>query len=178
MSVTVEGMNGDGMVSAKRERTTAKRLFTMSVDALNKAISKKQSLLSIERLFTIVDQRWESIQEKHAAYLAYSITDEDDTPETDIQWLSHCSDTYTDAEEIKERFLIEEREVNKQDKENVKKSKRVVKFERSSLNSRIQNLEAVTADETTPSRVIEESQSELKKQHEKYLSMKKRSIQR
>ena len=170
------GDDAAGVLSAKRERTTSKRLFTMSIDVLNKAISKKQSVLSINKLHTIVDQRWESVQEKHAAYLAYCITDEDETPETEIQWLTQCSDSYADVEESKDRFLLESQEYSKQDKQCVKKSKRAVKFERSSLNSIIQNLEAVAADEETPSQVVQESQNELKKQHEQYLTVQRELI--
>ena len=74
---------------AKQGRTTAKRLFTMSIDSLNKAISKKQPVATIQKLFNTADQRWQTVQEKHAVYLThYLADDEEEPPDVEVQWLS------------------------------------------------------------------------------------------
>ena len=48
-------------LSAKQERTTAKRLLTMSIPAMDKAIAKEQAISIVEKLFVNVDHRWEAV---------------------------------------------------------------------------------------------------------------------
>ena len=62
--------------AAKIERATAKRLFTISVTAFNKAITDQQTNEVLYGKFATVQQRCKSATEKHAYYLAHAYPDE------------------------------------------------------------------------------------------------------
>ena len=160
-------------LSAKQERTTAKRLLTMSITAMDKAIAKEQAISIVEKLFVNVDHRWEAAQDKHAAYLSHIQPEDADLPAVEIQWLLGCSDAYADAGTSKKHYVNKNSAKAPAINEGVKQAKRGVKFERATLHSRIESLYTVASDETVTTKMVEETQYEMKKQLEKYLTVQR-----
>ena len=129
---------------------------------------------------------------RYADYLACLLSDDEETPDADAQWIEGCTDAFVKAK-MKLHEYENSEEVNKTMnslkltaasadpaqpavKDEVKRAKRAVKFERSTLNSRIQSLDSAVLEETAAASLIEETPADMKRQLEKYLSVQKELI--
>ena len=178
--------------AAKQKRSTSKRLFTMSTGAMSAAISRQESIPEVHHLFTIVDQRFTALQERYADYLSCLLSDDDETPETESQWIEGCTDAFIKAKMELQRYQESENVGNDKEtpklsvastestnivvKDEVKRAKRAVKFERSTLQSRIQNLNSALLEASATASIIKDTQTDMKTQLEKYLSVQRELI--
>ena len=178
---------------AKQKRSTAKRLFTMSAGAMSAAISRQESITEIHQLFTIVDQRFTALQERYADYLSCLLSDDDETPEADSHWIEGATAAFMKAKMDFQAYK-ESKDVRDAQKETpkmtavatectkvvvkdeIKRAKRAVKFERSTLRSRIQNLDSALLEASATASVIHDTQTDMKMQLEKYLSVQRELI--
>ena len=80
--------------AAKQKRSTAKRLFTMSIGSMTSAISRRESIQEVQTLFTTVNQRWQALQEKYADYLSCLLSDEEEPPQDETQWIKECNQAF------------------------------------------------------------------------------------
>ena len=178
---------------AKQRRSTAKRLFSMSAGAMSAAISRQESITEVHQLFTIVDQRFTALQERYADYLSCLLSDDDETPEADSHWIEGCtaafmkakmdfqgykeSNDVRDAQKETPKMTAMATECTKVVvKDEIKRAKRAVKFERSMLRSRIQNLDSALLEASATVSVIHDTQTDMKMQLEKYLTVQRELI--
>ena len=160
--------------AAKIERATAKRLFTMAVKALNKAISDQQANEVVNERFATVQQRCKSVTEKHAYYLAYAYPDETSAvSESDEHWLDVTINEFDQVEQEYEKYVKLVTQNNTSEDDNLRKIHRLVKYEQATLQTSINCVHDVLADPDSSRIVIADAQAEMKQQLERY-----RTIQR
>tara|TARA_B110001454_G_scaffold196478_1_gene199376 strand:- start:542 stop:6220 length:5679 start_codon:yes stop_codon:yes gene_type:complete len=186
-----------GRTTSKRIMAMAISNFLKAIDKGKPNSSINNLFLKIEKKWEDVQ---ETHAEYLAALLS---DDEGDPPANEAEWISTCFEKYNEAEEAKARFDANNQPVSKNetgthqasesDKEraselkatlskpantsnqlpNIKKLKRAVKFERSTLVSCAQNLEAIAKDEDTSIDTIKEAQIELKSWQDQYMKSQK-----
>ena len=95
--------------AAKIQRATAKRLFTMATNQMNKAIDNGSSKEAVTSRFQNVYKCWADVMEKQATYLTHQYPDDGDPSEEDAQYLESIESVYDDAEKtcVVHYYLIE-----------------------------------------------------------------------
>ena len=160
----------------KKGRTSAKRMFTLAIKALEEAISNEQSQSVVESLFLNISQCLSKVQSEHALYLMNILGDDDeDVPDEEVSWLLECSARYASIGTAKDKYLNKTDDATKV-KEEVMLKKRTVKFEKSSLTSCIENLKEISADVSVSTRVIKEEQQRMKSQLNRYLTAQRELV--
>lgn len=160
----------------KKGRTSAKRMFTLAIKALEEAISNEQSQSVVESLFLNISQCLSKVQSEHALYLMNILGDDDeDVPDEEVSWLLECSARYASIGTAKDKYLNKTDDAPKV-KEEVMLKKRTVKFEKSSLTSCIENLKEISADVSVSTRVIKEEQQRMKSQLNRYLTAQRELV--
>ena len=159
----------------KRNRTSSKRMFTLAIKALNEAILNQSSYTTVEFLFQDVGKYHEQIQSHHSKYMTSLLGDDDeDIPDNETAWLLDYSAKFADAGTAKETY-INTSHIPKMTRE-IKIKRRSVKFEKSSLESCVSNLNQVTADMSTSIRVIQETQQRMNGHLDRYLTAQRELI--
>ena len=158
----------------KRKRATAKRMLTLAIQSLGEAISNNQSNSVVESLFVGVGQCWSSVQAEHAKFLECILDDEEDVPEEQVVWLMECSTKYANCGTMKDKYLLGNTKPTENKSTTIKR--RSVKFERSTLKSKISNLNSAASDPTASIPVIQDAQQSMKNQLERYLTSQKELI--
>ena len=97
--------------SQKQGRTTAKRMLTLSIKALDEAIYNNQSNSVVESMFQNVIQYWSKVQVEHAEYLECILDDEEEIPDDEVKWLLDCSMQYANAGTAKDHYKSRESKV-------------------------------------------------------------------
>ena len=160
----------------KQGRTTAKRMFTLSIKSLENAMSNAQSKSMINTLFDNVSEYWSKLQDEHAKYLNRLLGDDDENiPDEEVKWLLECSTKYANAGTAKDKYINQSDNAAKIIKEvNIKR--RGLKFEMSSLASCIDNLNQVSVDLSASAQVIQETHQRMKCQLERYLTSQRELV--
>ena len=125
-------------------------------------------------MFVGISQCWSSVQAEHAKFLECILDDEDDVPEEQVKWIIECSTKYANSGTLKDKNLIGS--AKSTGKESTKVKRRSVKFERSTLKSKISSLNSAASDPTASIPVIQEAQQSMKNQLERYLTSQKELI--
>ena len=71
----------------KKERTKAKRLLTMEITSMDKAINRSQMAKIMQDKFAAVNRCWLDVADKHAMYITMAYPDERDVPDTETVWI-------------------------------------------------------------------------------------------
>ena len=79
---------------AKTERTKAKRLLTMAITSMDKAINHSQMAKIVQDKFATVNRCWLDVADKHAMYIATAYPEEKDVPDTETEWIEKAEDDY------------------------------------------------------------------------------------
>ena len=148
---------------AKTQRGTAKRLFTMALKQFNKAITSNYDKAVVKGRFGEVKEAWGSVMSKNAIYLTLKYPDDEEVSHEDESWIDEAATTFNDAENV---FMQYEREgeVNNTDREGIKKSCKLLEFERDQMEVAISNLETVSKHEDATIDSIKDAQNEVKNQ--------------
>jgi hypothetical protein len=101
--------------------------------------------------------------------------DDEDVPEEEVNWLLDCSSLYANAGTAKEEYINTSYNVPKMTRE-VKVKKRSAKFEKTSLESCVNNLNQVSADMSANVKVIQETQQRMNDHLERYLNAQRELI--
>ena len=80
----------------KRERTTAKRLFTRSVNSFEKAIAESNNEASLSNRFDDLKVRWNNVQETHESFV--NTVDGEASIETEDMWIEGLIDRFENLE--------------------------------------------------------------------------------
>ena len=143
-----------GDEAKKRERTTAKRLFTRNVNSLKRAIDYRDDIDVLNNRFKSLKKCWEDVSQKHEEYIQ-SIRDEDDNLiEQEDLWIIELQERYEMLEiqhskTVRDILKVEdnrraEKEESLQDKERQTKMKEMLLASRKALQKR--KIEVMTFD--------------------------------
>ena len=161
---------------AKDDRSKTKRLFTMSVTSMDKAIRQKKPKEVVREKFSVIYGHWRDLADKHATYTSLAFPDDDQIPKEENEYIDSLEDDYDNAmtscdEYVKEAIKVtndEQKNVSESDGEAIKKQRRLLKYEASSLKSQISSLQSMLTDDEIGKEAVEECKSDMKKQLEKY----------
>ena len=164
---------------AKTNRSSAKRLLTISLKDLGAAIDENRNASVVTNKYDSVRQKWSNVMEKHATYLAHAYPDETGDPESeDDEWIQACFVSFNEMERKYESFLkasIAQVEGQKTGKS--KKTANVLRFEKSSLETHINSLNAVVRDEDASESTITEARNKMREQKTSYQSKQREFVE-
>ena len=101
--------------SSKKERATAKRLFTMASNRVTKGINEKIDIVILQERFQKVKFAWDDILQKHAAYLCVKYPDDKDVDPSELTWLQTVEDEFELIEKNYENYnkiVLSENKIN------------------------------------------------------------------
>ena len=155
-------MNAD---DAKVQRTTAKRLFTMSYNQFKLSIDEKYEQSIVQGRFGDLKEAWGTVMSKNAIYLALKYPNDEDMSPEDEEWINAPAKTYNTAE----RSLNDHEQTATQVKpDEAKHAYKLLDFEKSQLEIAVQTLNTVTAHEDATPKSINEAHREMKHQLKTY----------
>ena len=101
--------------SSKKERATAKRLFTMASNRVTKGINEKIDIVILQERFQKVKFAWDDILQKHAAYLCVKYPDDKEVDTSELTWLQTVEDEFELIEKNYENYnkiVLSENKIN------------------------------------------------------------------
>eukprot|EP00794_Sanderia_malayensis_P021205 gene21205-23287_t len=140
--------------AVKKERTTAKRLFTRTKNGLQNALDKQDDLEIIENRFIDLKDKFNKVQEKHEAYISFVDNVGDEFEEEEDEWINDIESTFEDMERRKVALVRTQKGLEEQ--------KKAAEVE--NLN---QLIDSEYGKKNPALHVIEEAQADLKKQFER-----------
>ena len=168
--------------AAKVERGTAKRLFTMTMNQLNKSMDDSLSPDIVQKRYSILQAKMDNVLEKHATYLALSHPDDSDPTEEDDSWLQAVTDEFTESEVDCDKYMKSSHNVTQVETHDVNNTQeltrvsRLYKLEIAALESIFKNMKITLNDPTTSTHTIKDAQDEMKTQMERYKSIQREVI--
>ena len=84
--------------TAKQQRISAKGLFTRSLKSFKKAIGTPKDIILIGNKFKDLERCWQTLREKHEAYLATLEETDEETLEESSKWIEGMENDYEVAE--------------------------------------------------------------------------------
>ena len=157
--------------SAKTERTKAKRLLTMAITSMDKAINRSQMAKIVQDKFATVNRCWLDVADKHAMYIAMAYPEEKDVPDTETEWIEKAEDDYDSAIVRCDDYIQENKEIKVATitipHEDIKKKGNILKYEVTSLKTIIATVESLVNDKNTNQDAIEGAKLALQTQQEK-----------
>ena len=100
------------MEVSKTSRSTAKRFFTRSENALHQALDTEALEETVMRRFNDYKRRWEIAQEAHDKYIEELGTVTEDEIETEDLWLNELAERFYNLEVRVDNTLHERKEKN------------------------------------------------------------------
>jgi hypothetical protein len=156
--------------AAKVDRTTAKRLFTISNKQIRQAIQNNLGSTVIKNRFNEVNKSWGSVMAKHAGYLALAYPDDDeDVPQEAEEWIDKISLEFNKSEQVYNEYLNQlPAGTSKDVSDDVKKAAKMSKFEGVQLEVAVSSLDKVTKHNDATIDSIKEAQREMKAQLDRF----------
>jgi len=169
----------------KIERRTAKRLFTMSINQLTKAISAHKPVETVQSKYDTFKQRTNDVQEKHAAYLSNMHVDDSDPTEEEAAWLDSVETQADLMDNAFSQFIqanstpakialaaptssaARSTESQNQSSDGKKASRRACHYEATTLEATLNSLKISVGDDAALD-TIKDAQSDVKSQLERY----------
>ena len=83
--------------AAKTDRTKAKRLLTMSINGMEKAIHQNMSKSIVQEKFAAVNRYWQDVADRHALYITLAYPEDKDIPAAEDTWIENAEHSYNDS---------------------------------------------------------------------------------
>ena len=164
---------------AKTNRSSAKRLLTISIKDLDEAMNENRDTSVVSNKYDNIQQRWSNVMEKHSTYLAHAYPDETKDPDiADEEWIQTCFKSFNEVEKKYESFLKTSIAcVDIQQKGKSKKTANVLRFEKSSLETNINSLNSVVKDEEASESTIVEARNKMREQRSSYQTKQREFVE-
>ena len=107
------------VIKSKRERSTAKGMFTKACNRLIGAIQDESEVDLIDARFESLKIRWSDLQVKHDKYMM-SAFPEGDEEEVDIKWLDEEEEKFESTEKMKFEYVRKKRKMQEMESEESK----------------------------------------------------------
>ena len=156
---------------AKVERTTSKRLFTLSNRQYHQAIHDKLCPNIVKRRFEDVSNAWGMVMTKHATYMAHAHPDDDEGADKEDEWIDPVAMEFNKSELLYNDFIQQVPKAADTNASNeIKQSAKASRFERAQLETTLSNLQKVSHHESSSTDSIRATQKEMQEQLERYKS--------
>ena len=169
----------EATLQAKTNRSSAKRLLTISIKDLEEAMNGNRDTSVVSNKYDNLLQRWSNVMEKHSTYIAHAYPDESRDPDdVDEEWIQTCFKSFNEVEKKYESFLKASIAcVDIQQKVKPKKTANVLRFEKSTLESNINSLNAVVKDEDASESTIVEARNKMREQRSSYQTKQREFVE-
>ena len=169
----------EATLQAKTNRSSAKRLLTISIKDLDEAMNGNRDTSVVSNKYDNLLQRWSNVMEKHSTYIAHAYPDESKDPDiVDEEWIQTCFKSFNEVEKKYESFLKASIAcVDIQQKVKPKKTANVLRFEKSTLESNINSLNAVVKDEDASESTIVEARNKMREQRSSYQTKQREFVE-
>ena len=161
--------------AAKTDRTKAKRLLTMSINGMEKAIHQNMSKSIVQEKFVAVNRYWQDVADRHALYITLAYPEDKDIPAAEDTWIENAEHSYNDSISKCDDYM-KGFEGALQIQDETKKRSNLLKYELASLKTLIATVNSLITDVDSSQDAIEEAKGEMRRQLEKYDSAQREYI--
>ena len=129
------------MEQLKKNRTTAKRLFTRSSTAVQNSVKLKDSVELVAKKFADLEKRYNDVQEKHELYLVELEEDSDFDATEQNTWMDETQAVFEETERQSHAYIKNCKEIKEfQSNESVEKDTKSIKSKIFTENESYDNL--------------------------------------